>query len=259
MKWKNAFNRENIKFVLIFLATMLSVILLLIYVIMPLYTRQHQSITVPDVSNLSFSAAQKILKKQDLKIVKAGEKYDENFPPGFVIFQNPEAGSTVKKGRRIYLTVGKGQRIIEMPKLVGLAERDAKFILSDHNLKVGTITYEIDDFLPEGVVSEQSIERNKPVSVGESVDLVVSLGVEPSVYIVPDLVGRSFEEAVKSIKKAGLTLGEISKQKTDKLLPNTVIDQSAEAGLEVSKNDTINIVISQLEHGIEENSESWSR
>jgi eukaryotic-like serine/threonine-protein kinase len=259
MKLKQIFSRENVKFIAIFTGSLLGFLLLLIYLVMPFYTRQHQSIAVPNVCNLSYSAAQKILEQKDLKIVKAAEKYDENFPSGFVIFQNPEPGSTVKKGRRIYLTVGKGQRVIEMPKLVGLAERDAKFILSDHNLNVGQISYEIDEFLPEGVVSEQSIEIGRLVSVGEQVDLTVSLGVEPSIYIVPDLVGKSMQEALKEIKKAGLILGKLNRQKTDKILPNTVISQSVEAGLEVDRGDTLNLVISQLKHGIEERSESWSR
>ncbi|MBD3385852.1 PASTA domain-containing protein [candidate division KSB1 bacterium] len=259
MKLKQIFSRENVKFVAIFTGSLAGIIVLLIYLILPFYTRQHQLIAVPNVCNLSYSAAEKILKQKDLKIVKAAEKYDENFPPGFVIFQNPEPGSTVKKGRRIYLTVGKGQRVIEMPKLVGLAERDAKFVLSDHNLRVGQISYEIDEFLPDGVVSEQSIEIGRLVSVGEQVDLTVSLGVEPTIYIVPNLVGKSLQEALREIKKAGLTLGKVNRQKTDKLLPNTVISQSFEAGLEVDRGDTLNLVISQLKHGIEEQSESWSR
>jgi len=229
---------------------------LLNYLIMPFYTRQHQSIKVPEVTNLSFTAAQKILSKAGLKPIKAGEKYDESFPPGFVIFQNPEAEAPVKKGRRVYLTVSKGRRTFEMPKLVGLPLRDAKFKISDLHLILGNIIYENDTYYPEGVVSAQSIDPGKPIAAGEKIDLTVSLGVEPTEFIVPKVVGKSLNDAKLAIKKAGLTLGRIESQYTDKVLPNTVVGQSLEPGLEVSKGDTLDIVVSRLQEK-KEDSLKW--
>lgn len=231
--------------------------LLMDYFVMPLYTRQHQSIEVPNVTHLSYTAAEKILKKAGLKTVKAGEKYDENFPPGFVLFQNPEAGSPVKKGRRVYLTVGKGQRTFPMPKLVGMPLRDARFTLENLHLNPGEVTYENDNYYPEDVVSDQSVPEGQDVAVGSTIDLTVSLGEEPTVFIVPEVVGKSLTDAEIAIKKAGLTLGRVQKQVTDKVLPNTVIGQSLDPGLEVSKGDTLDIVISQLNQNKEEGKLTW--
>ncbi len=238
-----------IKFLKISSITLVSIIILFClfdWFIMPIYTRHWNAVDVPNVTHLSFDAAKKILNKAGLEAVKGSEKFDENYPPGFVLFQNPEASFSVKKGRRIYLTIGKGQRTFEMPKLVGISERDAKFVLAQNNLKVGQITYESDDFYPEGVVSEQSVKENHLVAVREKISLTVSLGGEPTEFIVPDIIGKSKDDAVVRIIKAGLTLGEIKFQATNKLLPNTVIDQSLEAGLDVQKGDTLAIIVSKL-------------
>ncbi len=50
----------------------------------------------------------------------------------------------------------------------------------------------------------------------------------------------------KIIIKAGLTLGSISFEVRDDLLPETVIRQSLDANLEVMQGDTINLLVSKL-------------
>ena len=215
-------------------------------IVMPVYTRQFFTLRVPNVTHLSYDAAYKILTKSGLKVVKGGEKYDENYPSGFVLFQNPGPDSHVKKGRRVYLIVGKGHRVFKMPKLVGMALRDVKFKLKDLQLLLGHVEYENDFYYPEGVVSSLSIEEDTEVAVGERIDVTVSLGAEPTVFIVPDLLGKSVGDALLAVKKAGLTLGSFRRQETDKLIPNTVIKQSLDVGLQVSKGDTIDLYISQL-------------
>jgi len=121
-----------------------------------------------------------------------------------------------------------------------------RFIVQDNELSLGYIAYRNDPFLPDGVVCEQSPAEGSTVGVHERVDISISLGVEPTEFIVPELVGKSEEDAVLAIQKAGLTLGEINRQAAEELLPNTVISQSLQAGLQVAKGDTLNIVVSIL-------------
>jgi eukaryotic-like serine/threonine-protein kinase len=214
--------------------------------VMPLYTRQYQAISVPNVVFQSFNEAEKTLHQSGLRIVKDGEKFDETLPAGKIVFQNPEASATVKKGRRIYVTVSKGGRTFEMPKLIGFALRDVRFIIQDHELSLGLIHYRRDPFLPDGVVCDQSLAAGRTVGVQSRVDITVSLGVEPTEFIVPNLVGKSEEDALMELQKAGLTTGIIRQQATEELLPSTVISQSLQAGQQVAKGDTVHIVVSVL-------------
>jgi eukaryotic-like serine/threonine-protein kinase len=213
---------------------------------MPLYTRQYQAIAVPDVTFKSFAEAEALLAKSGLRIVKDGEKFDETLPAGRIVFQSPDAFAMVKKGRRIYVTMSKGGRTFPMPKLTGQSERDARFILQANELSLGRVDYRRDPFLPDGVVCDQSISAGDTIGVRQRVDLTVSLGVEPTEYIVPDLVGKSIDDALMALRKAGLTAGNIQEQSTEELLPNTVVAQSLEAGKQVAKADTVHLVVSVL-------------
>jgi len=217
------------------------------WALMPLYTRQYQSILVPDLLNMPYPSAERRLKSLGLRAVKAEEQYDEQVAAGDVRFQIPEAGTPVKKGRRVYLTISKGHKILTMPKLTGLSERDAQFALEEAELKLGAVDYRTDEFYPAGVVCAQSVAAGADIRHGTRVDISVSIGIEPSEYVVPATVGLSLDQALQLIRQAGLTPGTITEQRTGKLLPNTVVSQSLEAGTVVSKGDTLNLIISILD------------
>ena len=216
------------------------------FAIMPLYTRQYQSIEVPDITRKPWEEAVQILQQNGLEAVKGPEKYDETLPPGYVLFQNPGVDLPVKKGRRVYLTLSKGPRLFKMPKLVGLSERDARFILEQEELALAEVAYRSDSFYPEGVVCAQSIEPGEDVTIGRRIYLAVSLGMEPNMYIVPDVVGKSQKEAIYDVLRAGLMVGEITEQATEELVPYTVVSQSPESGTIVEKGDRVDIVITMV-------------
>ena len=233
----------------------ISAVLLIVFyvlmdkVVMPAYTRHGQAIDVPDVTNMTFETARSVLEEHKLKAVKGGERYDSRVPPGYVLFQEPSAGSKVKTGRRIYLTLSKGERTIAMPNLVGGSERDAVFKLNSMGLSVDSVDYDYSSYYPDGVVADQSIPPGTEIPVGTKVRLTVSLGPMPTEFIVPNVVGKSLDEARKAIKKAGLTVGHVVYQESDELLPDTVIEQSLEPGTKVSAGDTLDLVVSKLPRG----------
>lgn len=214
--------------------------------IMPWYTRHGQSIEVPDIVEMTYEGARTLLKQNHLKIVEKAKKFDTRYRSGIVISQNPKPYSQVKKGRRIYVLVSKGEPTVEMPRLIGNSEKNAIFEINRLRLEVRHIKYEHSTHFPDGVVSGQSIPIGAEVKLGEPVDLIVSLGQFPDRFIVPNLIGRSLKDATKVILQAGLTLGNVSYQVENDLLPETVIDQSLEANTEVSQGDTLNLLVSKL-------------
>ncbi len=239
--------------VLIYFSILVSVYLLLIFLIMPLYTRHWQRKQVPDVTFLSAAAAEKVIRSVDL-VPKAGEsKYNNFTPPGYVIFQNPAPNSLVKKGRRVYLVISKGKQLVAVPNFVGANLRDVRFMLMQYQLNLGKIVYEFDGYFPEGVIMNQSLEPDNEVAAGTVIDLTVSLGEEPVDFIVPNLIGRSSEEAELLIKKACLTLGKVSFSARENADDPKVIYQSLPAGTAAARGDTLNVVYSIMAEGQEEN------
>jgi len=230
-----------------------AVYLIAVFLIMPLYTRHWQRKRVPDVTFLSMTAAEKVVRGASLVPIEGESKYDNNTPPGFVLFQNPLANAYVKKGRRVYFIVSKGKQPVTTPNLIGVNMRDAHFVLMQAQLAIGKIDYEFDAYYPEDVIMLQSVPADMEVSAGSAIDVTVSLGEEPVNIFIPSLVGRSIEEADILIKKACLVKGRVSIAPRDDAVSKKVIYQSLQAGMHAAKGDTINIVVSTLPPGYEDN------
>ncbi len=217
------------------------------WVIMPLYTHHGAEEELPDVTELSFEKAKTILNKKGFQIIRDKEQFDDTYPAGTVIAQNPAPFSRVKKGRRIYVTVSAGERSMQVPRVLGSSERDAIFAIRQAGLKIGDVFYKYNDYYPGGVVCNQSIPPDSTVVEKTVVDITVSLGRLPGRFLVPDVVGKSLKTAKKLLGKAGLKIGSVTYKVNNKLIPDTVIEQAIAPGQEVSQGQEIDLVVSQLE------------
>lgn len=238
--------RHRLKRLAVALLILLVLFLIMDNIVMPLSVRLGHGKSVPDITGKPFAEAEKILGDHTFRIILEGEKHDPHFPPGYVVYQNPKPNSIVKNGRRIYVMTSMGERLVQVPRLTGRSERDAKFIIQSSRLILEHISLEHSSYYPEGAVAEQSLQEGKEVKVGTPISIVVSLGRYPDRFLVPDLKGKDIEAAKMRLAKAGLTLGRITYRIESQLLPNTVLMQSIEPDQEVSIGTIIDLVVSQL-------------
>jgi len=222
-------------------------IFLMDWIVMPFYTQHGAEDELPDATELSFEEARRILRSKGFRIFIDGEKYDATYPESTVVFQNPPPYSRVKKGRRIYVTLSAGERRVQVPKVVGLSERDAAFILKQAGLLAGEVFYESSNYYPRGVVCGQSVSEGTEIVEQTAVDITLSIGRLPDRFVVPDVVGKSLETARKLILQAGLQVGSISYEVQKRFIPETVIEQSVQPGEEVHQSTPVDLVVSQLE------------
>ncbi|MFO7889836.1 MAG: PASTA domain-containing protein [bacterium] len=221
-------------------------ILLMDWVVMPLYTKHGNELELPDVTELKFNDAKALLESKGFKVVKDREKYNELYPKGIVLSHSPFPFTKVKKGRRIYLIVSAGEQKVSVPDLVGRSERDAIFILEKNSLGVGEVFYEYNNYQPKGVVADQSIDQGTLVKKDTLINIIVSNGRRPDRFITPEVEGRSLAQAKKLIRSAGLAVGRITTDTFDKLVSGTVVQQSIEPGKEVEQGEKIDLVINKL-------------
>ena len=69
------------------------------------YTRHGEAHIVPDVKNKSIEEAAKIISQGTMKYAVIDSNYVKGVPAGMVLEQAPAAGSRVKEGRTVYLTI----------------------------------------------------------------------------------------------------------------------------------------------------------
>jgi len=133
-------------------------------------------------------------------------------------------------------------RMVEVPDVERLTQAEAEAAITVAGLTVGTITTEYSDTVPEGRVISQDPAAGTNIYPDSSVDLVVSLGVEP--VTVPNVVWLQQPAAELAITDAGLTVGTVSTENSDTVPEGHVISQNPAAAASVSPGSPVHLVVS---------------
>lgn len=214
--------------------------------LMPLYVNHGGTLEVPDVTGMPFEQASQFLDSVGLEPRQGYVRSDPNHPEGTVLQQNPLAFSTVKSGRRIYLTVSGGEPLVEVPSLKGRSIRDARFKLETRGLELGAVAYKPSVDFPENTIIEQNISPGSRIRQGSRIAVVVSQGPSADRIAVPKVTGKSLVEAERMIKQRNFKVGQITYQASSEFLPNTVIDQYPRGGDLVSVGQAIDLFVVQV-------------
>ena len=199
-------------------------------------------VEVPDLSHLPKDEAILLIEESRLTVGEITEEYSGRVEAGLVISQSPRAGSEVERGTTIDLTISLGVELVEVPDVTGLDLTEATVLIREMGLALDVVDDEYSDTIDEGVVISQSIPAGTQVEIGESIDLVVSLG--SGLVIVPDFTGLDKDEARELIVSLSLDLGRIISEYDDDVEEGMVIRQSIEAGEEVEPSTSIDLVVS---------------
>ena len=197
-------------------------------------------IAVPDVKGKTLVEAEAILKDNNLDFTLK-EEFDAKVPTGTVIKQSPGAGSHVKAGRKIQLTVSKGAEPGVVPDLKGKNLAEATEMLHAAKLAVGKVTVQYKEGAAQGAVLSQDIEAGKKVAAGTKVDLVVNISKGQSV--VPDLKGLTLSDARERLSSMGLMVGSVT-TKEDSAPKGTVIGAEPEFGIVLSEGSVVTLIVS---------------
>ncbi len=240
---KNFLKKPFVRKSLYFLAGAIVFILLLNNIIMPWYVSSPER-TVPKVVGIDITQAEKILADNDLQAIISDTTYDEKVPKGHVMLQKPNAGETVKEGRRIYLFISGGDPIVSVPNLKGKSIRDAKFALERLGLSLGQVE-DIPSNNPKDMIFDQQYAAGTQLQRGASVGVTMSVGNAEGLSTVPDLIGKSLIEAQKILADSSFNVGKINYQRSYSLLPNTVVDQFPSKGSKVSPGTKVDLFVTK--------------
>ncbi len=136
---------------------------------------------VPDVVGKTVEEAKQTLLNAGF-LVEEDEEYSEEVEEGHVISQSPEGNGKAEKGSTITIVVSKGEevKVAEVPNLKKKTVTEAEELLSEVNLKLGNVSQEYHDSIPEGKVIRQSVDAGLEVKEGTEVDITISKGKKPT-------------------------------------------------------------------------------
>lgn len=188
--------------------------------ILKLVTNHGKEITVPDLTNMSVSEAVYTAGLQNLRVDVTDSVYIRRMGRGMVYSQNPKAGSSVKKGRRILLTINSvNPKKVQMPNLVGYSMRQAKAELLSRGLGLGKLMY-VSDMATNNVLRQmyrgREIEPGTMIESGSDINLIVGLNPDDNQTYIPDVVGMKYMRAVDAIHDNSLNIKALRFDKTVK-------------------------------------------
>ena len=118
-------------------------------------TRHGKEFAVPDLSGMSLTEAAATAEKYHLRLDVTDSVYIRGMERGAIARQNPEAGSMVKKNRRILLVINSViPRQSTMPSLTGYSLRQARTELASNGLNIGKLIY-VNDMATDNVLAQQ--------------------------------------------------------------------------------------------------------
>lgn len=188
------------------------IIILLIFFSLKIYTRHGKEYIVPDISGKLIQEIEQMDEMSPFNIVIIDSIFQEETPSGTILSQEPAANSKAKKGRKIYLTVASfSGDDVDMPSCVDISLKLAVQTLTDVGLRIGNISF-VQGNIPNIVVAQQKngkqIKQNTKVKRGEVIDLVVEMTESQTTTNMPDILGKTEEEAEKMLWVAGLNIGK---------------------------------------------------
>ncbi|SUE14434.1 protein kinase [Rhodococcus gordoniae] len=195
---------------------------------------------VPTVQGLDRAAAVSAIETAGLAGEIRGE-YSDDVPVDTVLGTDPTAGSRVPDGDTIALLVSLGRPTV--PSIPGAGERS---VVED---ELRRRTFEpveggtaFSTTVPEGGVAALDPAPGTVLPVGSEVKLVMSKGSPP--VTLPDLSGRTVDEARRILDDAGLTVGEIREVFDADVDGGLVAGTDPAEGDEVNAGGTVTLLVS---------------
>lgn len=215
-----------------------------------------EEIKVPNFVGRTFEEAQALAQETGLEIARGEDVYSPDQEEGKITSQNPTADSVVSPGKLITVYVSKGKKDGVVPKIVGKDYKEASEYLKTFGFELGIVKTE-SSTLPENVIIEQSVEEGSTASKGTKIDVTVSDGKGKETVKMPNLIGKTPDEANAIIDTEGLKLGDATYEETTTTAQNLIFWQQYPEGTELEKGTAVSYKVSKGEKPSESGSEDF--
>ena len=186
---------------------------------------------IPDVQGMTKDNALSLLSNQGFSTEVRYIDYIEGCDENTVFSTYPKSPQKINKNRSIEVNVYQKRSKVKIQKYIDLDVKEAQRLAKKNKLKL-EVNYYIDGDDPIGLISRQQPKYTISDIIENYVyeGTVVSVWIcderPPDEYIVPNVIGKSLNEAIKDLEISGFLIGDISYISKSDLLENTVYEIS---------------------------------
>jgi serine/threonine-protein kinase len=156
-------------------------------------------VALPEVVGRPLAEAAAALAQGGWVAVEGPRRYHERIPAGSVVATEP--ARRAPPGETVRLIVSDGPRPVPVPDVAGRGFEEAQAVLAARGFPAERVE-EFSDTVEAGRVIRTDPAAGRDAQPGRTVRVVVSRG--PDVVVVPDLRGRTIDEASALAQQAGL-------------------------------------------------------
>ncbi len=250
-------SRSEKKILIIFASIFTGLIVLCAALVFLLpYLSKGKTVSVPDVSKLTKVEATNKLVKEGFT-VSCGEedyKYDssDTIEEGYVIKSSPEAGTMVKEGKTICLTVSSGESNFELEDYIGKNYFEAKGILDTKckdlcNVVIEKQKVKETDNYEDNTVIKTSPSKGELVKKGDT----ITLYIPDKEILYPNFSTYTEAQLDEFATKYGITV-EKKYVENSSLAPGTITNQNRKQGDPVVAGVTLTVTITKSPEVVED-------
>lgn len=203
--WKNVYFRH-----VCYATSTLICILALCMVLLNVFTEHGKMYQVPDFKGLSLSDAEALAEKSGVVIVVNDEIYQPQSTPGSVLEQTPLAGQSVKEGRKVFVIINANSaKMVSAPEVIGLSFKQARAIIDGRGFVLDRIEYVQDaayNNVLDLICNGKSVHKGDKIPEGSALRLVLGIQDVEEQTMVPDVIGKRYQQARNLIFEAGLNV-----------------------------------------------------
>lgn len=209
MKLKDNWIARN----LLLAAAFIIILIISVSILLRVVTRHGKTVTAPDFTNLTVEQAQTLARDSHVSVKVTDSVFVRRLSGGVVYRQLPKAGSKVKEGRSIFLTINSVvPRKVVMPNLFGYSVTEARSELQNRGLNMGYLNY-VKDIATNTVLEQQvdgvEVKAGDLVVSGSTVDLTVAVASDDNRTEIPRVIGMKYVSAVDAIHDKFLNVGTV--------------------------------------------------
>lgn len=196
-------------------------------------------VRVPDLSNMNDEQARSALEAAGLKYRQGENQASDSVAKGLFVSSDPAPGTFIETGETVVVHFSSGKDATTVPDLTGKTTEEAAAILEAAGLSLGGTT-SIDDASQkkDRIVSQEPVAGQK-MAPGSKIKVNVASGFT----VMPDVVGRSVDQAIAELNAAGITHVVVDAPEVTTQYPvNTVIYQSSEANQRIELESIVHLV-----------------
>ncbi len=161
-----------------------------------------EAFPIPYVLDIESERAIYVIEESGFALGQLLQVNDNNIPRGFVISQNPVAGTKMSPQSTVDLVVSKGPSLIEVSDLSRKSPEDAVQILETLGFQYELIE-EFSESVEIGLVSGTLPEAGEIVTPDQLIQVIVSLGIKIE---IPEVEGLNYEDAVQILEELNLVV-----------------------------------------------------